>query len=512
MNHTPNIFLLTALILTGCQTDNADKETNDTSDTADTSDSSTDAEYVSPDFNADGNINILVLGTNSSINGGQGFSPDQIAIELNNILDGDTNISSEVNVVAEDMHTSKPVTIGLGGNGSEYTYDHHIHSLTQYYYWPENADLRMDNLTGNGDQDWDYVVIGADPYIMSKNPGFYALGVNKIATKVVEGDAQPLLLMMWSDEPSESSLFEEFAYRIADGASVEIQTVPAGLAWGALSDEQQNASTIHPTPNGAYLAAASIYSHITRTNAADSDYQYDSELANVALNTVNQSVEQEHYAGAFTFDSPFAPCHVTDEALSYNHTGSSSENGILGGLNWVFDQATETLENGGNSPITFNYGRANTNFEAQKRYQIDRELFRFSFGFPMQDHGNHGDESMLYGIDKRDSGVVNDTDVGVARYMIEQFELPYGRAVPIRTLFAQMREVNPEQSAYRDSWHMHRDLDKAIGAYMYTLLTSKCALGEEPADNTSSDWNTWRAHKIGCDTAWTMMYLEGSPF
>jgi hypothetical protein len=75
-----------------------------------------------------------------------------------------------------------------------------------------------------------------------------------------------------------------------------------------------------------------------------------------------------------------------------------------------------------------------------------------------------------------------------------------------------MHEINPEQSAYRDNWHMHRDLDKAIGAYMYTMLTSKCALGEEPTDTTSSDWMTWRSHKIGCDTAWTMMYLESSPF
>ena len=41
----------------------------------------------------------------------------------------------------------------------------------------------------------------------------------------------------------------------------------------------------------------------------------------------------------------------------------------------------------------------------------------------MQDHGNHGDTSMLYGLDRRDSGVLNDTDLGVARFMIEQGEL-----------------------------------------------------------------------------------------
>ena len=35
---------------------------------------------------------------------------------------------------------------------------------------------------------------------------------------------------------------------------------------------------------------------------------------------------------------------------------------------------------------------------------------------------------------------------------------------------------------------MHRDLDKAIGAYMYTVLTGKCALGDEPTDLLSDDW------------------------
>ncbi len=120
---------------------------------------------------------------------------------------------------------------------------------------------------------------------------------------------------------------------------------------------------------------------------------------------------------------------------------------------------------------------------------------------------------MRYGLDKRDGGVVNDTDLGAARYMIQQGEVPYGRAIPVRSLYAQLHEINPEQSAYRATWHMHRDLDKAIGAAMYTQLTGECALGEEPGDPESAEWMTWRAHKVGCDTAWTLMTLEtASPF
>ena len=118
---------------------------------------------------------------------------------------------------------------------------------------------------------------------------------------------------------------------------------------------------------------------------------------------------------------------------------------------------------------------------------------------------------MLYGLDRRDSGTLNDTDLGVAQFMVAQGELPQARAVPIRTLFAQLREAIPEQSAYRDAWHMHRDLDKASGAFMYTLLTGKCALGPEPQDTASADWRSWTAHRIGYSTAWTLMHWESAP-
>jgi hypothetical protein len=372
----------------------------------------------------------------------------------------------------------------------------------------------MANLGGTGEFDWDFVVIGADPHIVSMVPGYYALGAHKIASKVAEGDAQPLLLMMWPESNSSDAQvehFEEFTYRTSDGSKVLLPIVPAGLAWEALSEEKKDNASVHPTPNGSYLVAASIYTQITGKSASSSEYIYDDELAERAKETVFSQENQTHYTNERTFDSPFRSCDVEDDVLSYNHTGSSSENGILGGLNWVFEQAPQTLQDGGEAGLTFNYGRANSNFEANKRYQIDPDRFQFSLGFPMQDHGGHGDISMLYGLDRRESGTMNDTDLGVARFMVEQSELPYARAIPIRTLFAQMSEAIPEQSAYRDAWHMHRDLDKAIGAYMYTLLTSNCVVGEEPVEQGSDEWRTWTAHNIGYKTAWNLMYLEDAP-
>lgn len=505
MKRPLHLFLVAALT-SGCAGGDDEKSTADP-DGGDSGE--TDSEPIDPDFNGDGALNILVLGTNQSMDDQTAFSPDAIAAELATLFAADGGAPPDLQVVSEDIHMSRDVTFGLGGGGDEYTVTHHSHSLTQYYYWPDGLAERMDNLAGNGAADWDHVVIGADPFIVANMPGYYALGANKVASKVAEGGAQPLLLMMWpqgDDLGSSVAHFEASTYRTGDGAQVALQTVPAGLAWAALPDGDRDPSAEHPSPTGARLAAAAIYSQITGQNA-NSD---DPTLSDVAHAAVLEARGAPHYEGEHAFSSPFSACGVTDEVVTYNHTGSSSENGILAGLQWVFDQATQSLENGTTAIITFNYGRANTNFEPDKRYEVDPEWFDHSFGFAMQDHGNHGDESMLYGLDTRDSGVVNDTDLGVARYMISQSELPHARAIPIRTLFAQMKEVTPELSAYRDNWHMHRDLDKAVGGYMHTMLTGDCSLGEEPEDAGSEAWRTWTAHRIGCDTAWTLMTLNGT--
>ena len=134
------LFVFPFVWLFACQSEITDKDSiglTDTSEDTDSSDTSSNDDYVNPDFNSDGNINILVLGTRASIVSGQPFLPETIASELGSILEGDSNIIGEVNVVSENIHSSKDITIGLGGNGAEYTYTHHRHSLTQYYYWPE---------------------------------------------------------------------------------------------------------------------------------------------------------------------------------------------------------------------------------------------------------------------------------------------------------------------------------------------------------------------------------------
>lgn len=76
-------------------------------------------------------------------------------------------------------------------------------------------------------------------------------------------------------------------------------------------------------------------------------------------------------------------------------------------------------------------------------YQIDSTRLDYSFGYPLQDDASTGLVTMQYGLDKRASSTDVETDLGTARQMVNQSELPYARSVPLRTIIAQMIEEIP---------------------------------------------------------------------
>tara|TARA_B110000091_G_scaffold211897_1_gene257429 strand:- start:1086 stop:3173 length:2088 start_codon:yes stop_codon:yes gene_type:complete len=458
------------------------------------------------DVNGDGTLNILIIGSSNSIeNNFEEFSPNQITNELESILLADTSILISVNVVAEDIYKMKAVSTGIAGMFTA-NRNYYRHSLTQYYFWPDGRTARMDNLEGTNGVDWDYIVIGADPYIISKMPGYYSLGLNKIAAKINKGGAKPLLLMEWLVDTTFTNHFEEFTYRAADGSKTPIQVIPSGLAWNALPSSLKDIATVHPTPNGAYLAAASIYSHLYNKSASSSQYTYNDTIADIAETTVINSTNQTHYVGNSTFISPFKNCGVSDINLIYNHLGTSTENGILSGLQWVVAKNQKTLQFGASAPVHCNFGRSSMG--GTHLYNIDPVNFDYSFGFPLQDDASTGLVTMLYGLDKRRNTGDVETDLGTARQMINQSELPYARNVPLRTLIAQMLEEIPGVKIYPpgDPWHLSSDVNIAIGSYMYTILTNDCSCDTMPSDSTQ--WRTWMAHKIGQRTAWNVMSLN----
>jgi hypothetical protein len=473
--------------------------------------STSEAQTSPVDVNGDGTLNILVIGTSNSIEDNfEEFSPNQITTELQSILSLDPLISLNINVVSEDIYMTKTVSTGIAG---QFTANraYYCHSLAQYYYWPDNRTARINNLTGNNGTDWDYVVINADPYIISTMPGYYSLGVNKIGSVIHSGGAVPLLMMEWAKDSTFINHFEEFSYRTAEGATVPVQVIPAGLAWQSLPGNLKDISSAHPTPNGAYLAAASIYSTLLKRSASSSQYIYNDTIADVADYTRNTAVGQVHFAGQPTFISPFKSCNISDTNLVYNQGGTSTEYGILTGLQWVIPENQKTLQYGATAPVHFNYGRSSMG--STHLYQIDSTNFDYSFGYPLQDDASTGLVTMLYGLDKRLNATDVETDLGTARQMINQSELPYARNVPLRTIIAQMIEEIPGVLIYPigDPWHLSSDVNKAIGTYMYTILTSDCTL--PPAPNICSDstqWRSWMAHKVGQEIAWNLMYHQGA--
>lgn len=469
------------------------------------------AQTNSIDINGDGSLNILLIGTSKSIQDNYvAFSPFQIATELQNILAEDTSLNLNVNVIPEDIYRTKIVSTGIA-NQITTNRNYYCHSLMQYYYWPDNIETRHSNLAGQNNYDWDYVVISADPYIIANMPGYYSLGVNKIASLVQSGGAVPLLLVEWTNDTSSISHFEEFTYRTSLGAKVPIEVIPAGLGWLALPNNLIDSSTIHPTPNGAYLAAASIYSNLLKRDASFSQYIYNDSIAYIAEMTRINAMSQTHFTGPITFISPFKSCEITDSNLIYNHCGTSTEYGILGGLQSVVASNQKTIQFGSVAPIHFNYGRSSMG--TTHLYQINPALFEYSFGYPLQDDASTGFVSMMYGLDKRQNSNDVETDLGTARQMINQSQLPYARNVPLRTIIAQMLEEIPDVQIYPtgDPWHLSSDVNIAIGTYIYTILTGDCTLPPSPTIcEDLTQWRTWMAHKIGQETAWNLMYLQAS--
>ena len=502
--------LITLLLFQGCKEETPLSPSPNGQSNTDTTNNTIPSSYVSADFNDDGEINILFIGSSQSI-GSQSFDVIPVMQELQNIFKDDSLVVENISLEVLDIFKQKNVTLGLGQAGTEYTWPHFCHSLAQFYYWPENQTEIRAGIKGETKQ-WDYVVIAPDPYILSTTPGFTALGISKIASIVNIEKTKLMLINVWDKESTDSELelVEEIANRITQNSEVGITNIPAADGWNSLPQELIDQSSTHPSENGAYLIASQIYSALTEVSSSTSKYVNNDEIAEVAYQSVKEQKTKPEIVDPFSQVSPFSSCGSNNNEVNYKHTGTSSERGIQRGLSWVFGKSSRSLVSDGAKNYDFNYGRANTNFEPNKRYEINPSLYTYSMGFPMQDHSNHGDNSMLYGIDKRLSNQENGTDLGVAFYMVNNNEVPQGKAIPIRLLSAQLKEAIEGYSAYGDSWHMNSDLDKASAAFMYTLLTGECVLDDEPTDKSSSDWKSWKAREIGHQTAYTLSTLKGT--
>ena len=479
-------------------------------------------------FGAHADLDILVIGSTHSFSEGgesgvvheKAFDPSVIAAELQSILAGDPAITETVQVVFEDIYQTKTLDTNIGSGGTVYSFNYRCYSLAQYYMWPEGRAARLANLRGANGTAWDYIVIMGDPYQMANMPGMFAEGIEMLVREINQGTAQPILFAQWPENSSgfTANQFNEVVYRAGDSAGVAV--VPGGLAWENLVS--QDVSPQHPSPHGAYLAAASVYSELYDKSAKTSIYTYNDAIADHALDTVQATASVAQYTGNFTANNVFAMKYVYDRHINYNHTGTSSENGIQGKLNGAFNRCKVSYTKYGSSgswpaglaPIDFNYGRGNDWFEDNKDYHVDPSLYDRSYGFPMQDYFDTAPTTMPYGIDKRywnGSQYEDGTDMGIAYNMIRpgtrELGLPLDvRAIPTRLMWTRIFEVAPSLDVVPDGTHMNSVLLDAIGTYIYTLQSGRCPVTDEPAPQGSSAWQTWFGQKTGYETAWRLSH------
>ena len=481
-------------------------------------------------------LNILILGSDRSFSeGGENgvvhekpFNPAGIASHLKEIIDQHELITDSVNVVHDSIYKEKNQVVNYSGS-STYSFTSRCYSLAQHYMWPEGKDARLADLQGEGDTEWDYIVLSFDPYILANFPGMVAEGVKLIQDAVSQSanPAQVVLLAQWPENSSTFNAddFNEVVYRVGDSADLPV--VPAGKAWDSMPSQDTNAA--HPTPKGEYLAAAAIYSWLYDNSASSSNYTYvdastTSAIADHALSVVQANAGASQYTGDYTDINPFKMKYVNKRVVSFRETGTSTEDRIRFALDRLDDVQRITFSTSGYAGASgtrwdFNYGRGNDGWEDDKDYEVDPNKYDRSYGFPMHHYNtSNAPITMPYGIDKHyQNGISYEdgTDLGIAYNMIRpgppitrELSLPEDvRAIPIRLIWLKMREVFPGFNPLGDSTHMNNHLNDATAAFMYTLLSGRCPVVEEPATEGSTAWQQWLGHKIGYETAWQMAHL-----
>ena len=465
---------------------------------------------------------VLIIGSNHDLGDKYGsdsaaFSPTDIANKLKEILS--QNGQGTATVTVEERYNDYNPS-GFVYNG--HTFQSRSYNLTGWFHYPLPAgaeEARWANLRGEGGTVWDYVVIIGDPYTMEKTPGMYAQGVAKVAEEVAKGadPAEVILLMNWPASASSSTVdhYKEIVYRA--GRSGGYKVAPAALAWQAAGSPS---GASHPNADGAYIAAASIYSRIYNQSASNSGYNYNDSLADTVQTTVETNVGQPQYSGDFNFINPYLMLGDKRRDVHFSENGTSTEEDFKNAAKSAMDRSRVTYNtidycpNGSSSsasynsntpeddglgwpvgnemPIAWNHGRT----YPDGRIKLNPDYWQLGLGYEYQwNTSSYSDEiandHYIAMMDYYDTNRANDrlADAAIgARWM------------PTRMLWAQMHKEYPALDPMRDSNHLNWDQTHAVGTYMYTLYSGRCPLDPEPSPMTSR----WMAQKIGYETAWRM--------
>ncbi|MCC5843543.1 MAG: hypothetical protein JJU05_04755 [Verrucomicrobia bacterium] len=408
-------------------------------------------------------------------------------------------------------------------------------NLFTWFHWPYGTGgraARWADLRGEGDTAWDYVVLIGDTYTIETTPGLYTLGVANVAAEVAKGSGQTVLLMPWPAPGSTSNLdhYKEVVYRT--GRTAGIPVAPAGLAWQAAGSP---ADTIHPTQDeGAYLAAATLYSRLFGQSAANSSYNPFSSLANTAHTTVTENQGAPQYSGKFEFNNPFKMLGDKRRHVYHSERGTSTERDIR---RWIHDWLLPELNltrsfthNTYNSntpdddgrgwpqnwplPTAFNLGRhmASASDANTKSYFTNRAFWQLGFGYSYQFESSNA--NYIANITTRDldlaylmkEGTTSRTSYNLNAYDSAE-EIASARLIPLRLLCAIIDKEFPNENFMRDSTHISHALARAGGTFVYALYSGRTPVEDElrPAGSAipNPELNNF-AQRVGYETAWIL--------
>jgi MBG domain len=456
-------------------------------------------------------VNVLIIGStkdsadNASISySSDPFVPTTIKTELVKILSGAG--MGAVNVTLEDRYHTTSATVDTY-NTQTYSYN-----LVSWFYWPYPAGTdtqRWANLRGEAGTKWNYVVLIGDPYTIEYTPGVYALGVGKIGEEVAKGTngAETVLLMAWPAQNSTSTVahYKEVVYRA--GRTGRYKIAPAGIAWESAGKPASGSSS--PNADGAYIAAATIFSTITGQSATNSTYSFNATYAGHAYTAVTNNLNRRNYSGHYTKQNPYLMLDDKRRYVKFSHKGTSTESRFTNEAGLAMWRAgvgcdaenrnrysSNTPEDDGMGwptgtpmPIAWNHGRHATG--ENKDWVANPAYWQIGLGIRHQPFLSTDDINAV--------GVEALNDYFAAVMFVHDFVYAhtYGststfRDVPARTLWTQIHQYAPNEAPMTDSDHNHSATDRAVGNYMYTLYSGRC-----PVDGSGLS-----PEAIGYQTAW----------
>jgi hypothetical protein len=490
-------------------------------------------------------VNILIIGSDTPgdqqyaarLSGSPAATPafqyEAMADHLRQILEGGGH--GTVNVTTRNR---------VAGSTSTSSFATACNNLLAWFYWRYGEWVNNDPVLGNyasvtGTQvqrwaelrgengtEWDYVVLIGDPFTIETIPGYYTLGVARIAEEVAKGTGQTVLLMPWPAAGSSSTLdhYKEVVYRT--GRTAGIPVAPAGLAWQAAGSPSGGT---HPSADGSYIAAATLYSRLFGQSAANSSYNPHPTLAATAHTTVTANQGAPQYSGPFEFNNPFKMLGDKRRHHYNSNRGTSTENRIRRHLNddtlpdlkitrnWInADYTSNTPDDDGINwpnwpPTAYNWGRhrASAGDGPTKSYFTNRDFWQLGFGFAY--HATDDTNTYLSQISTRElalaylmkEGTTSFTSYNLNAYD-RQEEIATARLIPLHTLWATINREYPNLPVKADQSHINRALGKSGATFMATIYSGRTPIQDTPqaslyvADPVLNQY----VQRIGYETAW----------